>query len=138
MSVPKSKRGHSDLEVVTKANELATYTIHICSNEKCFPKRYRWCITAKLVDAAIDISRYIIMANSVYVGEDIEMFKLRKVYQMKGLATTYSLLSMMDIAYRTFGIEGSRMDYWTGLVITVQNLLRNWKKSDERRYSNLG
>lgn len=138
MSVPKSKRGHSDLEVVTKANELATYTIHICSNEKCFPKRYRWCITAKLVDAAIDISRYIIMANSVYVGEDIEMFKLRKVYQTKGLAATYSLLSMMDIAYRTFGIEGSRMDYWTGLVITVQNLLRNWKKSDERRYSNLG
>lgn len=138
MSVPKSKRGHSDLEVVTKANELATYTIHICSNEKCFPKRYRWCITAKLVDAAIDISRYIIMANSVYVGNDIEMFKLRKVYQTKGLAATYSLLSMMDVAYRTFGIEGSRMDYWTGIVITVQNLIRNWKKSDERRYSNLG
>lgn len=138
MSVPKSKRGHSDLEVVTKANELATYTIHICSNEKCFPKRYRWCITAKLVDAAIDISRYINMANSVYVGNDIEMFKLRKAYQTKGLVCTYSLLSMMDIAYQTFGIEGSRMDYWTGLVITVQNLLRNWKKSDDKRYSNLG
>lgn len=41
---------------------------------------------------------------------------------------------MMDIAYRTFGIEGSKMDYWTGLVINVQNLLRNWKRSDENRY----
>lgn len=33
MSVPKSKRGTSKLEVITKANELATHTIHICSNE---------------------------------------------------------------------------------------------------------
>ena len=120
MSVPKSKRGHSDMEVVTKANELATHTIHICSNEKYFPKRYRWCITAKLVDAAVDINRYIIMANSIYVGDDVENWKLRKRYQTLGLASTYSLLSMMDIAYRTFGIEGSKMDYWTGLVITLR------------------
>lgn len=138
MSVPKSKRGHSDMEVVTKTNELATHTIHICSNEKHFPKRYRWCITAKIVDAAVDINRYIIMANSIYVGDDVEAWKLRKHYQTMGLASTYSLLSMMDIAYRTFGIEGSKMDYWTGLVLNVQNLLRNWKKSDERRYKNLG
>lgn len=138
MSVPKSKRGHSDLEVVTKANELATHTIHICSNEKYFPKRYRWCITSKLVDAAVDINRYIIMANSIYVGDDVESWKLRKHYQTVALASTYSLLSMMDIAYRTFGIEGSKMDYWTGLVLNVQNLLRNWKKSDERRYKTLG
>lgn len=138
MSVPKSKRGHSDLEVATKANELATHTIHICSNEKYFPKRYRWCITSKLVDAAVDINRYIIMANSIYVGDDVESWKLRKHYQTVALASTYSLLSMMDIAYRTFGIEGSKMDYWTGLVLNVQNLLRNWKKSDERRYKTLG
>jgi hypothetical protein len=134
MSVPKSKRGKSELEVVTKANELCNYTIHICSNEKCFPKRYRWCITSKIVDAAVDIARYVNMANSIYVGNDPEMWKLRKSYQVKGLASTYSLLTMMDIAYRAFGIEGSRMDYWTGLVLDVQNLLRNWKKSDEQRY----
>ena len=123
MSVPKSKRGTSKLEVITKANELATHTIHICSNESCFPKRYRWCITAKIVDAAVEISRLINMANSVYVNPESE-----------ALAQTYSLLTMMDIAYRTFGIEGSKMDYWTGLVINVQNLLRNWKRSDENRY----
>jgi len=138
MSVPKSKRGKSELEVVTKSNELATYTIHICSNEKNFPKRYRWCITSKIVEAAVDINRYIIMANSVYVKDDPNMFRLRKQYQTQALASTYSLLSMMDIAYRTFGIEGSRMDYWTGLVIAVQNLLRNWKRSDELRYKDLG
>lgn len=138
MSVPKSKRGTSKLEVITKANELATHTIHICSNESCFPKRYRWCITAKIVDAAVEISRLINMANSVYVNPESEHWKadweLRRGYQVQALAQTYSLLTMMDIAYRTFGIEGSKMDYWTGLVINVQNLLRNWKRSDENRY----
>lgn len=138
MSVPKSKRGHSELSVVTKAGELATYTIHICSNEKCFPKRYRWCITSKIVDAAVDINRYVVMANAVYVGEDVEMFKIRRNYQTMALTSISSLLSMMDIAYRTFGIDGSRMNYWTGLVIEVQNLVRSWKKADERRYKDLG
>lgn len=138
MSVPKSKRGKSQLEIVTKSNELATYTIHICSNEQHFPKRYRWCITAKIVDAAVDISRFIIMANSIFVGDDPAMYKLRKQYQTQALASTYSLLSMMDIAYRTFGIDGDRINHWAGLVMTVQNLLRSWKKSDEQRYSSLG
>ena len=50
MSVVKSKQTEGKLLVVTKARELAAYTIKICSNEKNFPKRYRWCITAKIVD----------------------------------------------------------------------------------------
>ena len=65
MSVVASKRGEGKLLVLTKANELAVYTIRICSNERNFPKRYRWCITAKIVDSAMDISNYANMANSV-------------------------------------------------------------------------
>lgn len=121
----KTSRG---VMMVTKATS-STFT---------FPKRYRWCITAKIVDAAVEISRLINMANSVYVNPESEHWKadweLRRGYQVQALAQTYSLLTMMDIAYRTFGIEGSKMDYWTGLVINVQNLLRNWKRSDENRY----
>ena len=147
MSVPKSKRGTSKLEVITKANELARqgafaavedYIDKLPNFKATFPKRYRWCITAKIVDAAVEISRLINMANSVYVNPESEHWKadweLRRGYQVQALAQTYSLLTMMDIAYRTFGIEGSKMDYWTGLVINVQNLLRNWKRSDENRY----
>ena len=49
MSVPKSLRSEGKLRVITKANELAAYTIKICSNENCFPKRYRWCLTSKML-----------------------------------------------------------------------------------------
>lgn len=133
MAVVKSKRGKSTLETYTKANALAVYTIQICSNEKCFPKHYRWCITSKIVDAAVEINNNITKANSITVKVP-EEYKLRRLYQDKALAATYALLSMMDIAYRTFGIEGNRMEHWTGLVMEVQNLLRNWKHSDEQRY----
>lgn len=136
MSVVKSKRGEGQLLVLTKANELATYSIKICSNEKNFPKHYRWCITSKIVDAAIEISNYANMANSVYVKDSID-YQLRKQYQTKALASTYALTNMMDISYRVFGIESSRMEFWTNLVMEVQNMLRNWRKSDMERYKDI-
>lgn len=136
MSVVKSKRGEGQLVVITKASELATHTIRICSNEKVFPKHYRWCITSKIVEAVIDINNYVNMANSIYVT-DTSDYDLRKAYQTKALASTYSLLSMMDIAYRTFGMESGKIEYWTGLAYEVQTLIRKWRKSDADRYKNI-
>ncbi len=137
MSVVKTKRGEGKMVVITKSNELAVYTIKICSNEKHFPKHYRWCITNKIVDAALEINNNATKANAVYVNcaEDLS---LRKSYQMQAIASTYSLLSMIDIAYRTFGIESDRIEYWTKLVSEVQRLLRQWRKSDNERYKDLG
>ncbi len=54
MAVPEGKRTESKLAVQTKAIELAIYTVTICSNEKNFPKRYRWCLTNKIVDTALE------------------------------------------------------------------------------------
>ena len=133
MSVVQSKRGESDLTLITKANELATYTINICTNEKNFPKRYRWCITNKIVEFALDINNKINMANSVFVKDESD-YLLRKGYQTEALASTYALLSSMDIAYRSFGIESDRMKHWTGKVINVQILLRNWRKSEIEKH----
>jgi len=136
MSVVKSKRksNKQPLQVITKANNLTTHTIRICSNENNFPKRYRWCITSKIVDAAVEIARNATIANSINADSDREMYSLRKKYQTVALANTYSLLTLIDIAYNTFSLEGDKVDYWVGLVEEVQNLLRNWKRSDEQRY----
>lgn len=131
MSVVKSKQTEGKLLVVTKARELAAYTIKICSNEKNFPKRYRWCITAKIVDVSSNVNA----ANSIYVNDDNKKdYQLRRQYQTKALAETYALLSMIDIAYSVFSIESKRIEYWTRLVNEVQVLLRNWRKSDYDRY----
>ena len=39
MSVPKTQRGEGQLVVITKAEELAEYTVKICKNEKHFSVR---------------------------------------------------------------------------------------------------
>ena len=133
MSVVKSKRGQGKLLVYTKANELAVYTMQICSNEKHFPKRYRWCITNEIVQCALGINNCIAAANAIYIADDDEdARKMCRSYQTKALAESYALLSMIDIAYRAFGIESARIEYWTRLVKDLQTLLRNWRKSEEK------
>ena len=67
MSVVKSKRGQSELEVITQSRNLASYTIKICSNEKNFPKRYRWCITNNIVNDALNIYSCIQRSNAIFV-----------------------------------------------------------------------
>lgn len=132
MSVVKSQREETELTAITKANELTAYTIKICSNEKNFPKRYRWCITSKIVESSINIGNNIIKANSIYV-QSAEDLAARSRYQKEALIETYALLNMISIAYETFGIESDRVKYWTQLVNSVQTLIRNWRKSDANR-----
>jgi hypothetical protein len=136
MAIPKSQREEGKLKVVTASRELAAHTIRICSNEKVFPKHYRWCITSKIVDTAIDICSNIDKANAIYVSDKND-YPLRKSYQNQALADTYSLLTLVDIAYVTFGIESSKIEYWTRLITSVQKMIRSWKKSDSDRYSKM-
>lgn len=133
MSVVKSKRGKSKFEVLIKANELAAFTIRICSNEKNFPKRYRWTITSKIVDEAIDICRFIRKANKRALdrAKPVE-YKKRLKYQNKALGNIDSMLALMDIAYYTFNIKDEKIDNWVGMVVSLQTLLESWKKSDKQ------
>ena len=133
MSVVKSKQSEGKLIVITKARELAEYTLKICSNEKNFPKRYRWCLTSKIVDSAMNINNSVNMANSVFVRDEAD-FMIRKRYQTQALAETYALLSMVDIAYRTYGLDTARVEHWTRLIYDVQNLIRNWRKAEIEKH----
>ena len=55
MSVPKHLRRKGKFEVITNAEALVKYTLEITSNEKNFPKRYRWCLTSKIVDTTVEM-----------------------------------------------------------------------------------
>ena len=136
MSVVKSKRGKSDLEIINKAKELAVYTIKICGNEKNFPKRHRWSITNKIVNSAVDIHGNIRKANEIFIKMKVDYTERRRC-QNKARGEISELLGNMDIAYDLFGVDDARIDYWTGLVINVKTLLLNWMKSDYDRYKDL-
>ena len=131
MSVVKSKRTKGKMEVITKAHDLAEHTVRICSNEKNFPKRYRWCITAKVVDSAIDINSNLEKANAIFVKTEND-YLMRRGYMMKALAETYSLHNLMRLSYQIFGINGDKMCYWVILLRDTRNLVRRWIKSEEK------
>lgn len=144
MSVPKGRRKESELIVISEADTLVMYTVHMCTNEKKFPKRYRWCITKNIVDSAINMREYISRANSVQVN-DHESYILRRTYQQRAIAEIAAMSASVDVAYRLFdGLRRIRKEkseinivYWTKQLGTVKKLLLAWKKKDTERYKNM-
>lgn len=134
MSVPKSKRTHGKLEALTKARSLKTYTIAICTNEKNFPKRYRWCITNNIVNETTEICRKIVRANSVKVENESDKNR-RLQYQKEAYELTEVLLEDIDTAYAFFRLSSNRIEFWVSEVMELQKLLKGWMRSDAERYN---
>lgn len=81
---------------------VAAFTIRICSNEKNFPKRYRWTITSKIVNEAVDICRYIRKANKCVLNREmLKEYKKRRKYQNKALNSIGSMELAMDAFYKS-------------------------------------
>ena len=152
MTVIKSKRKFTPLQAITETQKLAMYTIQLCTDEQKFPKRYRWCLTQKIVDAAISVKANAARANSVYV-HDADCYKLRREYQQRSLAELAALETLMDTAYNLFaGLRQSKpattrkesnptkrinISTWSYRLIIVRKMLLAWKKADTDRYKNL-
>lgn len=136
MSIPLSKRSPGEMVVVTKARILREYTIRICTNEKHFPKRYRWCITKNIVDNCNQVTDLILAANEVKV-ENLSDKSRRLERQKTALELTTVLLDNINVAYDVFHFKINTLDEWTRKISDIQNLLRAWIRSDSTRYMNI-
>ena len=132
MSVRLRERKPSKMEVQTKAYDLAAYTIAAAGNEKVVPKRYRWSIGEKIIDAALEITGHVDIANSMMLTNPDEA-KLRHLEQRCAIANTFKLLTMVNTARRLSGFDEQRHMFWVGLVKEEQELLRGWMDSDRKR-----
>ena len=144
MAIPKSKRTTTPLSVLVEADTIACYTIQICTDERRFPKRYRWCLTQHIIDAAVQAKMHIAKANSVYVN-DRNSATLRRTYQQNAIADIAALSAAMDTAFKLFSglryIDTSdkqkkciNIATWTAQLDKVKSLLLAWKKSDTEKY----
>lgn len=133
MSVPKSKRSHGRLEALTKARAIKNYTLQVCTNEKNFPKRYRWCITNNIVEETTEICRKIVRANAIRVV-NIDDYNRRILFQKEAYELTEVLLEDIDTAYTFFHLTSNRVEYWTAEIEELQKLLKGWMRSDAERY----
>lgn len=136
MSVPKGCRTEGKLQVMIELQALCTYTIQICKNEKNFPKRDRWILTQHIVHHAVDAYSHARKANAVRVTT-MEDYKLRREYQIRCRTSLEALLGMIEIAYMSLGLDGSRVEFWTKSVISAEEKLSAWRSGDRKRYKKL-
>lgn len=130
MSVRVHERGAQKLTVLTKAIELAEYTLQVTRNENTFPKRLRWQLTNRIVDAALGICEYVRKGNAIRVERE-EDFVRRREYQQQAREQAEWLITLIDMAYRSTGsLSGDRAEHWAGLVVELEALLSAWRKSD--------
>ena len=137
MAVVAGKRGEGELKVITVSGDLCDYTLQITSNEKHFPKRYRWNITNRILQITFDIDDHLIHANSVYVRPEDGSLLRRQTHQLEALELTNVLLRNIDRAYRRLGIDSDRIEFWTGQIKELQRLIRGWYRKDKERYESI-
>lgn len=133
MSVPKTKRGKSRLEVITKSRQLASYTLKITQNENNFPKRYRSFVRDEICEVAVNISSRIYEANSIRVIT-VNDYNERRALQKEALRLTYRLLNNIAIWHGMHHIDNNRITFWSESIMEVQSLLRSWRDADSKRY----
>ena len=132
MAVIKSKRQENPLQVLGLALGLAVHTLTICKNEKLFPKRDRWMLTAEIVRTALGVYIRIRKANRVRVEEMADYTK-RMALQGEALDMIDTLLGLIDIAGALCKLPGSKQEYWTGLAVELENKVRAWHRGDKAR-----
>ena len=136
MSVPKGCRTEGKLQVLTELQALCVYTIQICKNEKNFPKRDRWILTAHIVRHAVDAYSFARQANAVRVAT-MEDYKLRREYQIRCRTSLEALLGLIEIAYISLNLSGDRVEFWTKSVVSAEEKLSAWRSSDRKRYRDI-
>lgn len=128
MSVIASKRGETKLKVIDCAEKLANYTINIVSNEKHFPKRYRWIFASKIGDSAILVNSLVHMANAIYPNDYLTC-ETRLQFILKALAEISNLLSLISLCKAQQGISLSNLEYWIETATFEKTLIMKWKES---------
>ena len=112
---------------------LAIYTIRITKNEKVFLPEYRSALTDDIIRSAKNIHIYAWQANDIRV-DSAEKYAKRRELQQKAIDECTTLLPTIQMAKTVFHLKGTRIKYWTKLIVEARDGLRAWKNSDSKRY----
>ena len=72
-------------------------------------------------------------ANDIRV-DSFEDYMARRGHQTAAHGCCESLLSLIEISYRVIGLEGNRVEYWTKLIVELEELIQRWVRSDRDRF----
>ena len=125
------EKRQSELSVITKAKDLCSYILTVTEKS---PKRFRFTLTTKLQNYALNIIEKLYRANEVFlVKGDINTYECRRGYQRQAMTECRLLAYMAQLAMEQGAIPLKQYEQITKKVYDVQNLLGAWMKSDNIR-----
>lgn len=136
MSVPFYKRAKRKLDIIDKSEKFTALTISIVSNDKHFPKRFRWCLNDPIIKSCLRVNSYIHGANSIFPKAKSEM-RFRNSIQLKAIEEINELLSMISVAKQSFAIDLNSIKTWLSDAIELRTILKGWYESDVKRIDKL-
>ena len=136
IGVLKNQRGEQKLEVVTKAIELAAYSVNTCKSEKNFPKKERWIMASRIANLALDIVTAVRKANDVRVSV-AQDYLYRRQLQIEASGNCEAMLTLIELAHKCFDLETRKTEYWVGMILELEKLISKWRKSDRDRFGSL-
>jgi len=136
MSKLENQRDPGKYDSVEKAKELAGYVIRLTSNEKKFPKRYRFTVTEKIINRALSIADCLAMANEIFPNTVVELDR-RILYMKEARASCRSLLLMVEVAANTFNVQPSTFRELTVSVKDLKKHVTAWIEKDKERFKKI-
>lgn len=128
----KTRERSNELTVILKAKELAGYVLTITDKS---PKRFRFTLSSRLQNYALDIVESMYLANETFVRTDGPAAERRLALQHKALTQIKLLDYTAHLAMEEKCILFRQYEQISRQVSDCQNLLGAWINSDRRRYS---
>lgn len=135
MSVPVFKRSENKLQALKDTMAMTTYTMHMCENEKIFPKKCRWTLCTRIIDTCLDCIVKIRQANKIK-AETVDQSACRIALQNEVLQNFEALWALMTVAYETYSIPSDKMSHWGSLMLTAEEKVTGWKRYDVDKLKN--
>ena len=121
----------SELSVIVKAKDLSSYILTVTEKS---PKRFRFTLTSRLQNYALNIIENLYRANETFIVKGKpETLEKRLEYQHRAMTECRLLSYMAQLAMEQQCILPKQYEQITRKLADVQSLLGAWIKSDSRR-----
>lgn len=98
------------------------------------PAFQRHPLAERIDNIAIGIVELAWNANNVNVSRGRDSWELRSQKQREAIRKHNDLLFVMQLAKRVFHLSARKMDFWVGLVLQSEALMKAWHEGDVKRY----
>lgn len=127
-----SQRVDSAMSVIVWAERLTAHIFSITSNEKQFPKSYRYTLSAEMRNTVLKVNEHLY--NAAYIRPKTKQdYKRIQKYQRKARQKLIALKSLITLSTNLARLRN--IEYLATLYDDTVDAYNHWLKSTQRAYN---